>query len=59
MKVQELIEKLQELNPEANIVVEVSNNDGCEGSGYGATSSNFDVTGIIDLETRIVLDVDY
>jgi hypothetical protein len=55
MKVKELIKELEKVDGEANVVVEIGMNDGCETCGYGESSIDEDIYEIVDLETRIVL----
>ena len=57
MTVQELINLLEKIKDKdtTKVVVEVLNNDGCDTCGYGASSSDREVSGIEDLESRIVI----
>ncbi len=56
MKVRELTEKLSKVSPDASVVIEmVDPGSGCDTYGYGQTYSEFDVTHVEDLETRVVL----
>ncbi len=55
MKVKDLLLILARADQEAEVVIEKSNNDGCDTCGYGETSSECSITQANDLETRIVL----
>lgn len=55
MKVYELVQILSKVNQDAEVTVEVGNNDGCDTCGHGETSSEHGIREANDLETRIVL----
>ena len=54
MTVKELIAELNKLDPNARVVVEHGNHDGCGTCGWGETSTEYELTEINDLETRVV-----
>ena len=58
MKVCELIAYLQRADPNARVVAEKSNGDGCDTCGYGETKSEIDILDVNDLETRVVLTME-
>ena len=56
MKVKELIRQLEAVDGEANVVVSIGDGDGCDTCGYGENFTEEDIYGMVDLETRIVLE---
>ena len=59
MKVKELIDELKKYDPEAAVVTEKADGNGCDTCGYGETSTEMELSNITDLETRIVLNFEY
>lgn len=57
MKVHELIKKLHEFDPDATVMIEHMDNDGCDTCGWGATEIHSDIQNIIDLETKVILSI--
>lgn len=54
--VEKLIELLQECdNKQARVELEVANSDGCDTCGYGHSTSEIDLTRVVDLDTHVVL----
>lgn len=51
----ELIQILVRLNPDAKILTEKGDDNGCSTCGWGETSTSYDLSEVNDLENKIVL----
>jgi len=58
MKVAEIIAALQKFPPTADVFVSRKNNDGCGTCGWGAISSECDIDRLVDLETKVVIELE-
>jgi hypothetical protein len=56
MKVKELIEALKKVDGEADVIISTGDGDGCETCGYGENFTEEDVYGLVDLETKVILE---
>jgi len=59
MIIAELIARLKKYDQTLPIVIMKHNDDGCDTCGYGHSTDELDAFGIVDLETRIVLDPEH